>query len=269
MIVPNGRIASLACLQDNGAALSRQGFAGAGSFLPGREGRVIDVVDRFFDPLAFSIVLGGTMLVTWISATGRDGWRGFGALLPFFSARPGRDAEAADRAVLRIRHLSAYKGTICADRVKTPVDFVHRAACRLADADTAERFAIWAREELEDRRARHKAAIGLWRYAAEVAPAMGMIGTVIGLILMFARMNDPAAMGPAMAIAMVTTLYGLVLAFGIAGPVAARLERLSEAECAWQARVAERLLVLARAEEQELASGGFRARPVHPLRRSA
>jgi chemotaxis protein MotA len=269
MIVPNGRIASLACLQDNGAALSRQGFAGAGSFLPGREGRVIDVVDRFFDPLAFSIVLGGTMLVTWISATGRDGWRGFGALLPFFSARPGRDAEAADRAVLRIRHLSAYKGTICADRVKTPVDFVHRAACRLADADTAERFAIWAREELEDRRARHKAAIGLWRYAAEVAPAMGMIGTVIGLILMFARMNDPAAMGPAMAIAMLTTLYGLVLAFGKAGPVAARLERLSEAECAWPARVAERLLVLARAEEQELASGGFRARPVHPLRRSA
>jgi chemotaxis protein MotA len=269
MIVPNGRIASLACLQDNGAALSRQGFAGAGSFLPGREGRVIDVVDRFFDPLAFSIVLGGTMLVTWISATGRDGWRGFGALLPFFSARPGRDAEAADRAVLRIRHLSAYKGTICADRVKTPVDFVHRAACRLADADTAERFAIWAREELEDRRARHKAAIGLWRYAAEVAPAMGMIGTVIGLILKFARMNDPAAMGPAMAIAMLTTLYGLVLAFGIAGPVAARLERLSEAECAWQARVAERLLVLARAEEQELAAGGFRARPVHPLRRLA
>ena len=228
---------------------------------------MIDVVDRFFDPLAFSIVLSGTMLVTWISATGRDGWRGFGALLPFFAARPARDAEAADRAVLRIRHLSEYKGTICADRVKTPVDFVHRAACRLADADSAEKFAVWAREELEDRRARHKAAIGLWRYAAEVAPAMGMIGTVVGLIIMFAQMNDPAAMGPAMAIAMLTTLYGLVLAFGLAGPVAARLERLSEAECAWQARVAERLLALARAEEKEVA--GWRERPAQPLRRSA
>jgi chemotaxis protein MotA len=229
---------------------------------------VIDVVDRFFDPLAFSIVLGGTMLVTWISATGRDGWRGFGALLPFFRARPARDAEAADRAVLRIRHLSEYKGLICADRVKTPVAFVHRAACRLADSDSAEQFAVWAREELEDRRARHKAALGLWRYAAEVAPAMGMIGTVVGLILMFAKMNDPAAMGPAMAIAMLTTLYGLILAFGIAGPVSARLERLSEAEYAWQARVAERLLALARAEEKEMAAG-WRERPVHPLRRSA
>jgi chemotaxis protein MotA len=230
---------------------------------------VIDVVDQFFDPLAFSIVLGGTMVVTWISATGKDGWRGFGALLPFFRARPARDAEAADRAFLRIRHLSEYKGTICADRVKTPVDFVHRAACRLADADSAEHFAVWAREELEDRRARHKAAIGLWCYAAEVAPAMGMIGTVVGLVMMFAQMNDPAAMGPAMAVAMLTTLYGLILAFGLAGPVAARLERLSEAECAWQARVAERLLALARAEEKEIAAGTWRERPVHPLRRSA
>jgi len=228
---------------------------------------VIDVVDRFFDPLAFSIVLGGTMFVTWISATGKDGGRGFGALLPFFRARPARDAETAHRAVLRIQHLSAYKGTICADRVKTPIEFVHRAACKLADADSAEKFATWAREELEDRRARHKAAIGLWRYAAEVAPAMGMIGTVIGLVAMFARMNDPAAMGPGMAVAMLTTLYGLLLAFGIAGPIAARLERLSEAECAWQARVAERLLAVARAEEQELAR--WRERPGHPIRRSA
>jgi chemotaxis protein MotA len=213
---------------------------------------VIDIVDRFFDPLAFSIVVGGTMIVTWVSATGKDGGRGFGALRPFFNARPARDAEAADRAVLRIRHLSEFKGTICADRVKTPVAFVHRAACKLADADSAERFAVWAREELEDRRARHNSAIGLWRYAAEVAPAMGMIGTVIGLVAMFARMNDPATMGPAMAVAMLTTLYGLILAFGICGTIAARLERLSEAECAWQARVAERLLALARAEEEEI-----------------
>jgi chemotaxis protein MotA len=220
---------------------------------------VIGFVDRFFDPLAFSVVVGGTALATWVSATGKDGGRGFAALIPFFRARPMRDAETAGRAVRRIQHLSEYKGTICADRVKTPVDFVHRAACRLADAGRAEEFAVWAREELEDRRARHSAVIGLWRHAAEVAPAMGMIGTVIGLVAMFARMNDPAAMGPGMAIAMLTTLYGLVLAFGICGPVAARLQRLSEAECAWQARTVERLVALARAEEDE-AQGGWHAR---------
>jgi len=226
---------------------------------------VIGFVDRFFDPLAFSLVVGGTAFATWVSATGKDGGRGFAALLPFFRARPMRDAEIADRAVRRIQRLSEYKGTICADRVKTPVDFVHRAACRLADANRAEAFAVWAREEMEDRRARHAAVIGLWRHAAEIAPAFGMIGTVIGLVAMFARMNDPAAMGPAMAIAMLTTLYGLVLAFCVCGPVAARLQRLSDAECAWQARTVERLVALARAEEEEALSGW----PGRRLRRSA
>ena len=226
---------------------------------------MIGFVDRFFDPLAFTLVFGGTALATWVSATGKDGGRGFAALIPFFGARPMRDAETAERAVRRIQHLSEYKGTICADRVKTPVDFVHRAACRLADANRAEEFATWSREELEDRRARHAAVIGLWRYAAEVAPAMGMIGTVIGLIAMFARMDDPAAMGPGMAIAMLTTLYGLVLAFAICGPVAARLQRLSDAECAWQARTVERLVALARAEEERVPDG----LQVRRLRRTA
>jgi chemotaxis protein MotA len=222
---------------------------------------VIGFVDRFFDPLAFTLVFGGTALATWVSATGKDGVRGFAALVPFFGARPMRDAETANRAVRRIQHLSEYKGTICADRVKTPVDFVHRAACRLADASRADAFAVWAREEMEDRRARHAAVIGLWRHAAEVAPAMGMIGTVIGLVAMFARMNDPAAMGPGMAVAMLTTLYGLILAFAICGPVAARLQRLSDAECAWQARTVERLVALARAEEED-APGAWQARRV-------
>jgi chemotaxis protein MotA len=225
---------------------------------------VIDIAARFFDPLAVAIVVGGTALACLFSATGRDAARALGALGPLVRARPAYDAEVADRAVRQIQRLSEYKGLFCVDRVKSPGEFVHRAACMLADAADAERFSVWAREELEDRRARHQAVIGFWRQAAEIAPAMGMIGTVIGLVTMFARMNDPAAMGPAMAIAMLTTLYGLILSFVFAGPVAARLERLSEAECQWQARAAERLVALARAEE-----GVQPAWPPTRLRRTA
>lgn len=213
---------------------------------------MIGVLDRFIDPPALALVAGGTLLASLLPATGRDARRALGALMPLLRARPARDAEIARAAVCRIQRISEYKGTVCADWVKTPVDFVHRAACRLADAQSSDQFAAWAREELDDRRARHGAAIGFWRHAAEVAPAIGMIGTVIGLIAMFARMNDPAAMGPAMALAMLTTLYGLVLAFLVAGPIAARLERLSEAEAQWQARTVDRLVALARAEEAEM-----------------
>jgi chemotaxis protein MotA len=211
---------------------------------------VTDLLVRFFDPLALSMVFGGTLLATFVSATRADLGRAFAALAPLLTARPDADGRAAAEAALRIRHLSEYKGIVSADRVRAPLEFVHRAACRLARAEGSATFEAWAREEIEDRRARHRSAISLWRHAAEIAPAMGMIGTVIGLVAMFARMNDPAAMGPAMAVAMLTTLYGLILAFAVAGPIAARLERLSEAECRWQARTVDRLLALARAEEE-------------------
>jgi chemotaxis protein MotA len=219
---------------------------------------MIGSVERFFDPLAFPLVCGGTIVASWLPATGRDARRAFGALIPILRARPARDAITAEGAVRRIQRISEYKGIVCADWVKTPVDFVHRAACRLADADGREQFETWAREELEDRKARHNAAIAFWRHAGDVAPAIGMIGTVVGLVGMFANMNNPAAMGPAMAVAMLSTLYGLIIAYVVAGPIAARLERLSEAERAWQVRTVERLVALARAEEEEIR--GWRER---------
>lgn len=211
---------------------------------------MIDLAARFVDPLALGLVVGGSLLA---GAVAGDAGRAIAALKPLIAARPRRDARTADQAVRRIQSISEYKGLICADRVASPVAFVHRAACRLADDDGAEAFSLWAREEIEDRAARHAGAIGVWRRIADVAPSMGMIGTVIGLVAMFARMNDPAAMGPAMAVAMLTTLYGLILAFAVAGPIAARLERLSEVELAWQRRAVARLESLARAEEEALS----------------
>jgi chemotaxis protein MotA len=65
---------------------------------------------------------------------------------------------------------------------------------------------------------------------------MGLIGTIVGLVQMFGSITDPATVGPGMAIALLTTLYGALLANVVAGPVAARLGRLSDAE--HQARLA-------------------------------
>ncbi|MDQ8757182.1 MotA/TolQ/ExbB proton channel family protein [Sphingosinicella sp. LHD-64] len=207
-------------------------------------------LDRVIDPLSLLIVLGGTLVTVIVSATRADRRRALGALRTLFIAKPDTDARTAEQAVRRIESVSEYRGIVFADRVNTPVEFVHRLACRLADADGSSSFSLWARAELEERRTRHEGAISVWRHAAEVAPSMGMIGTVLGLIGMFAQMNDPSAMGPAMATAMLTTLYGLFLSAVIAGPVAARLERLSQAECQWQTRVVDRLIELARSEEE-------------------
>lgn len=69
--------------------------------------------------------------------------------------------------------------------------------------------------------------VDVLRRAGEVAPAMGLIGTLVGLIQMLGELNTPASIGPNMAVALITTFYGAVLAHFIFLPLAARAERLS------------------------------------------
>lgn len=68
------------------------------------------------------------------------------------------------------------------------------------------------------------AAARAWRLAGVYALASGAMGTIIGLVIMLKNMDDPAAIGPGMAIGILTILYGLFLAFAICKPLASRLE---------------------------------------------
>lgn len=205
-------------------------------------------ISRFIDPVSMLIVFGGAIIVATMRATRGDAARAFRALGAVFTANPEADAMAAIVAVGKVEKLTEIRNIACVDRIKTAERFLRRAVRRLSQAQTADVFARWARHDLAERERRHQGAIGYWRSVAETAPAMGMIGTVIGLIQMFSALEDVTRIGPAMALAMLTTLYGIVLATVVAGPIASRLERLSTAELAWQREALERLLQIAEAE---------------------
>jgi chemotaxis protein MotA len=66
--------------------------------------------------------------------------------------------------------------------------------------------------------------------AGDIAPAMGLIGTLIGLVQMLGNLDDPSSIGPSMAVALLTTFYGAVLANMVFMPLAAKLERNSGEE---------------------------------------
>jgi chemotaxis protein MotA len=70
----------------------------------------------------------------------------------------------------------------------------------------------------------------MFKNMATMAPAMGMIGTLVGLVQMLANMSDPASIGPAMAVALLTTLYGAIIANAFATPMAEKLARASALE---------------------------------------
>jgi chemotaxis protein MotA len=71
---------------------------------------------------------------------------------------------------------------------------------------------------------RHKYNIAFFENYGAMGPAFGMIGTLVGLVLMLQNMSDPAAIGPAMAIALITTFYGSLLANMVCWPVATKLK---------------------------------------------
>lgn len=207
-----------------------------------------DLAARLFDPAALVLVGGGSLAAAALRSTRADLLRAVAALKILITGDPELDALAGLRAVREIEQIAEKRGTACADRVGDESKFVRRAGLKLADAPSADAFAEWAADDLAARAVRHENAAAVWRSAAEAAPSMGMLGTVLGLVAMFAGMDDPAALGPAMALALLTTLYGIVLGTLLFGPAAARLERLSAAELRWQQAAIARLEKLARAE---------------------
>jgi chemotaxis protein MotA len=77
---------------------------------------------------------------------------------------------------------------------------------------------------------RHKMGIAVYEELANDGPAMGMIGTLIGLVIMLGNLSDQAAIGPAMAIALLTTFYGAIIANVFANPFKTKLSQRSKDE---------------------------------------
>ena len=90
--------------------------------------------------------------------------------------------------------------------------------------------------------ARHDNSIGIFKAIGDVAPAMGMIGTLIGLVQMLANMSDPSAIGPAMAVALLTTLYGAIISNMVAFPIADKLALRSDEEKIAQSMIIDAVL---------------------------
>lgn len=107
---------------------------------------------------------------------------------------------------------------------------LHKALQLIVDGHTADEIEHVLRREASTNADRHMRAVAFLRRAGDVAPAMGLIGTLIGLIKMLGSLNDPSAIGPAMAVALLTTFYGALMAHLIFIPLAAKTEHCSTEE---------------------------------------
>lgn len=206
----------------------------------------------FLDPAALMIVGGGTIASAVLRTPATDLARAIAALVTLprrrFSAEPLLEQIAALGRIAR-RH-----GVVSLDRSVIADPDVAAAIAGIVDGHSPDDIAARIQHLRRTRIERHAAAADAWAAIAEAAPAMGMVGTLVGLVAMFVQMSDPQAIGGAMAIALLATLYGALIANLVAMPVASRLRAAARIEAFERARLEAPLVALADRE---------RPRPVH------
>jgi chemotaxis protein MotA len=99
---------------------------------------------------------------------------------------------------------------------------------------------------------RHLKGAEILQTFGTLAPGMGMVGTIIGLVLMLKRMNDPSTIGPAMAVALLTTFYGAIMANLVFNPMAGKLRARSREEVLTRTMVVEGIMSISRGENPRI-----------------
>jgi chemotaxis protein MotA len=206
----------------------------------------------FLDPAAAAIVGGGTLLAALLRAPLRDVGRAVAALRTV--GRRDFDAAPLVEQIAALGRIARRHGVMALDRSVIADPDVAAGIAMIVDGRTAGEVEETLRARRRARTERHAAAADVWGGAAEAAPAMGMVGTLIGLVGMFVKMQDPSAIGTAMAVALLATLYGALIGNLIAMPVAARLRRHGRAEASQRLRLEAPLVALAAREQPRHAA---------------
>jgi chemotaxis protein MotA len=186
----------------------------------------------FVDLPSILIVVGGTFAVTTICFSLSEIGRAQGVILRALFHRHADPGEAAV-AMLRYAEKARRDGPLGLQATVKELrgePFLGQALQLVVDGTAADEIERILRREIGATAQRHLKSASVLRKAAEVAPAMGLIGTLVGLVQMLGNLNNPGAVGPGMAVALLTTFYGAVLANMVFAPLAAKLERNSEEE---------------------------------------
>lgn len=177
---------------------------------------------RFLDGPAILLVLGGTLSVTVAGIPPAD-LRSLPSGLRQAFAGPGeRDGLRLVHELIEIAAKVRGQGLAGIERDlprmrRRPI--LHDGLLAAVEGQSADRLRPLLVDKLAAARRRLEGAAAILARAAEVAPAMGLLGTLVGLVRMLAELDDPSAIGPGLAVALLTTLYGLVLAHVVCTPL--------------------------------------------------
>jgi chemotaxis protein MotA len=193
-------------------------------------------------PSIFIVVLGSIMVVMLRSSLGE-----FLGAISVMGKTFKNKLEKPDVLITQIVELATIArkdGMIALEGQEIPNPFLAKGIGMLVDGTDPDIIKKSLENEIDATKLRHKMGQSIFSAWGEVAPAMGMIGTLIGLVQMLGNMSDPKSIGPAMAVALLTTMYGAILANVICLPMAMKLGNQAELEAAQSNLIVEGIMFI-------------------------
>ncbi len=208
----------------------------------------------FADVPSVLIVFGGTLFVTLSQFT----------LAQFFGA--GKVAgkafmfkidtpEELIEKIVEMADAARKGGFLALEEAEIDNPFMQKGVDMLVDGHDIDVVRATLAKDVSMTSERHEFGISIFKGMGDVAPAMGMIGTLIGLVAMLSNMDDPKAIGPAMAVALLTTLYGAFLANVVCLPIAKKLQNRSQEEKLNQSLVLDGIVGIADGQNPRVIEG--------------
>lgn len=185
----------------------------------------------FIDGVSMLIVVGGTLGATLINYPLADVIRSFKVGMKTFVSRVISPKEMIAQ-MIEFAQVVRKDGILALEDRMQDVDeaFLARALQMALDGQEPSVIEDMLYTEMDKLSDRHAAGAEVFSVMSGYAPAFGMIGTLVGLVLMLQNMSDPSTIGPSMSVALITTFYGALLANAMFLPMAGKLKRISKQE---------------------------------------
>ncbi|OPZ59470.1 MAG: Chemotaxis protein PomA [Deltaproteobacteria bacterium ADurb.Bin510] len=201
--------------------------------------------DWFVNAAGLAIVFGGVAGIIFINYPLKDVLGMFGVVRNVFRMQ-SHDARSMIPDFVSYAAKARREGILALEGQLEFIDdsFMRRGLELVIDGLDPQAIREILDTEIENLEERHRKGADILATIGGYAPAMGMIGTLIGLVQMLRNMNDPSSIGPAMAVAFLTTFYGAVLANMVALPMAGKLAARSKEEAMLKGMVVEGILAI-------------------------
>jgi chemotaxis protein MotA len=187
---------------------------------------------NFFNMPSVLIVVLGTAAVTAVSYTGDELAKAW-TVIKASALRPVFAPKELAVQLMNIAVIARKRGALHLSNLENELKkdyFLSYSINLVSDGFQATEIESVLQQDIETTLDRYRKSASILRRASEVAPGMGLIGTLVGLVQMLSQLDDPASIGPAMAVALLTTFYGAIMGTVVLGPLAAKIEHNASEE---------------------------------------